>query len=354
MGTGVCGTMALRDVLHHPQLELVGLYVTTPQKVGKDAGELCGSARTGIRASNDFAAMLALQADCLCYASAGSGRELEAARDIARFLERGTNAVTHSIISVTYPPAAPPEIRSVLESACQRGGTSFYNTGVEPGVMSGQMLISALSFAGDVSKVVVTEFGDPRKYGVESVARFNMGFGMPADFVPPRFRDGRVLTWWRPMVDYMASLLQVRIDDYRFVWDTATTASDIETAFGLVKAGTLGGTLWEVQGIIAGRPALILRHASRLQPCTKEGWPPLPPGARHNAYQIHVEGSLNYDVNVLADHDEQEGIDVAVAATASHTVNAIPVVCAAQPGLLDQTTVGSYCSRNVQRMLQPE
>ena len=36
-GTGNTGRLALRGVLQHPDLELVGLYVHSPDKVGKDA-----------------------------------------------------------------------------------------------------------------------------------------------------------------------------------------------------------------------------------------------------------------------------------------------------------------------------
>lgn len=40
--TGVVGSSALRRVIAHPQLELVGVRVYSDEKAGRDAGELIG------------------------------------------------------------------------------------------------------------------------------------------------------------------------------------------------------------------------------------------------------------------------------------------------------------------------
>ena len=40
--TGNIGTRSLRTAIEHPQLDLVGVYVHSPDKAGRDAGELCG------------------------------------------------------------------------------------------------------------------------------------------------------------------------------------------------------------------------------------------------------------------------------------------------------------------------
>src|SRR5207248_11521736 len=65
--TGNIGTRSLRAVLEHPDLELVGVYVHSPDKVGRDAGELCGAESTGVAATNDIEDVLALEADCVLY-----------------------------------------------------------------------------------------------------------------------------------------------------------------------------------------------------------------------------------------------------------------------------------------------
>jgi 2,4-diaminopentanoate dehydrogenase len=61
--TGNIGRRALREVIRHPSLDLVGVLVHDSAKVGVDAGVLCGEAPVGIVATNDRAAICALAAD---------------------------------------------------------------------------------------------------------------------------------------------------------------------------------------------------------------------------------------------------------------------------------------------------
>ena len=51
--TGRAGVAALRAIIERPDTELVGLYVSSPDKDGKDAGELCGLTPTGVAATRD-------------------------------------------------------------------------------------------------------------------------------------------------------------------------------------------------------------------------------------------------------------------------------------------------------------
>jgi len=50
--TGNVGKFALKLVAEHPELELVGLWVHSEDKAGKDAGELAGIGTLGVAATN--------------------------------------------------------------------------------------------------------------------------------------------------------------------------------------------------------------------------------------------------------------------------------------------------------------
>ena len=66
--TGNIGRRSLHAILARPDLELVGVYAHGADKVGRDAAELCGwPSPTGVLATNDVAALLALGADACCY-----------------------------------------------------------------------------------------------------------------------------------------------------------------------------------------------------------------------------------------------------------------------------------------------
>src|SRR6185369_15896619 len=100
-----------RVILGHPELELAGLWVSSAAKAGKDAGELCGIGTTGVRATNDADAILALDADCVCYTATADLRPFEAIEDICRILESGKNVVSSSVVPLVHPASFFPEVR---------------------------------------------------------------------------------------------------------------------------------------------------------------------------------------------------------------------------------------------------
>ena len=74
-GTGNVGLHSLRALIRHPNLELVGLHANAEAKQGKDAGELAGlDVVTGVQATNDVDALMALKPDCCVYMANGELR----------------------------------------------------------------------------------------------------------------------------------------------------------------------------------------------------------------------------------------------------------------------------------------
>src|SRR5258707_10195460 len=65
--TGNVGSRALRRAIEHPDLDLVGVWVHSAHKVGRDAGELAGLEPVGIKATNKMTDVLALKPDCVLY-----------------------------------------------------------------------------------------------------------------------------------------------------------------------------------------------------------------------------------------------------------------------------------------------
>src|SRR5262245_60656161 len=65
--TGNVGQRCVVATVANPQLELVGCYAWSPDKVGRDVGELAGIAPIGVSATDDKAALLALRPDCVIY-----------------------------------------------------------------------------------------------------------------------------------------------------------------------------------------------------------------------------------------------------------------------------------------------
>ena len=99
--TGGVGRAAIEGVLDHPELELVGCWVHSEAKDGKDVGELIGRDPIGITATRDVEALLSLGADCVVYSPIMSNP-----KEVCAILEAGLNIVTPlglSLIHISEP-----------------------------------------------------------------------------------------------------------------------------------------------------------------------------------------------------------------------------------------------------------
>ena len=72
--TGGIGSIAIRAIGRRPDLELVGVWVHSPDKVGRDAGELAGIDPIGLAATDDVDAILGAGVDCVVYAARARSR----------------------------------------------------------------------------------------------------------------------------------------------------------------------------------------------------------------------------------------------------------------------------------------
>ena len=131
--TGGIGSIAIRAIHRRPDMELVGVWVHTPEKVGRDAGELANGKPIGLAATHDADSLIALRPDCVVYAASGPERDAGAIPDYVRLLEAGINVVTTTATGLVYPPVYQPAWRDPLAKAALTGGASLYASGIFPG-----------------------------------------------------------------------------------------------------------------------------------------------------------------------------------------------------------------------------
>ena len=145
-GTGDTGSQALRGIIARPEFALVAHLVHSPDKVGRDSGEIVGVAPVGVRATDSLDEFLSIDADCVAYFATDMGRDHDAVIDeMCRMLESGRNIVTSTMPVLIYPPAAPPDVLRRLEDACTAGGTSFFCSGIAPGFTGDAFVLTAAS-----------------------------------------------------------------------------------------------------------------------------------------------------------------------------------------------------------------
>jgi 4-hydroxy-tetrahydrodipicolinate reductase len=328
--TGHVGKHALRAVAQHPEMELVGLWVSGEAKAGRDAGELCGIGPVGVKATRDAEELLALDADCVSYAAATDYRPVEAIEDMCRILASGKNLVTSSFVPLIYPWHAVPEFAKQLEAACQQGRSSFYCSGIDPGFSPDALPIVLSSLSERIESVRAQEIFNYATYDQPETLFEVMGFGKPPGTPVPLLIPGSLTLAWGPSVRMVADALGVELEEIRQWHEVALAEETFEIPCGRIEKGTVAGIHFEVQGIAGGKPVIVVEHVTRLRDDVAPDWPQ---GIGPGNYRVTIEGmpSLRCDLQVgytSKDHN----IDGCVA-TAMRLVNAIPAVCRAEPGV---------------------
>lgn len=331
--TGGVGSIAIDAVHRRPDLELVGVWVHSPDKVGRDAGELAGGPPVGVTATDDADALIALQPDCVVYTASGPQRDAGAVPDYLRLLEAGVNVVSTTSTSLVYPPAYfAKEWREQLEVAAKSGDASFYASGIFPGFGSDQLALLLSTQSKSIRCVTVTEVALNDHYPVASVMMDGMGFGRPLDFEPMLKTPGFIEMAWSAPIHLMAQGLGVEVEAIRGTLDRRLTERDIDVAFGTIPAGTCGAVCTRAAGIVDGREAIVIVHIIRMARDVAPDWL----NSEHDAtYRVDIEGDP--DIHCAMTLGEAEGHGAgrsAMTATAMRVVNAIPYVVDAPAGLL--------------------
>jgi hypothetical protein len=329
-GTGGVGSLAIKAIVRRADLDLVGVWVHSPEKVGVDAGELAGIDPIGLPATDDVDAILALEPDCICYTASGPLLDAGALPDYDRFLRAGIDVVTVTSPALVYPPAYPDRPRTRIEEAASAGGATLYASGIEPGFAADQFPLTLLTMCSSVRTVRIQELFTYDTYPVEFAMREVFGFGKPMDHTPIMASNGVQSMTWGPVVHLVAAGLGVELDEVRETWIQEPTDRDLDTAFGPVAAGTVGAVRFETIGVVGGRDAIIVEHVNRLKMDLAPHWPSAP---RDGTYRVIIEGEPNLQCELTVGSPE-DFYDCGMVATAMRIVNAIPFVHDAPPGLV--------------------
>jgi 4-hydroxy-tetrahydrodipicolinate reductase len=321
--TGNIGTRALREVIRHEALDLVGVLVYDPAKAGVDAGVLCGEGPVGVVATDDRAAVHALDADCVLYMP-----RLFDLDDVVAFLAAGTNVVTTRGELLGGGRRLGDEGRTRVVDACARGGTSIYATGSSPGFITDALPYALLSLQRHVESVEIDEYANMSKRDSPHMIFEQMGFGRPLTAYDPR-RAQHLLAEFRPSLEDLAEAANLPVDE----WIGTGAFAAAREATSLVAGELAAGTVAAQRTIIAGRRngVDVVRFTANwyCTPDVEPAWDLRPTG-----WRVRVHGDAPFDVELPFPVPLEELGSFTPAYTANRPVNAVPYVCAAPPGIL--------------------
>lgn len=322
--TGGVGVAAIRGVLEHPELELVGCWVHSPEKAGKDVGEIIGTDPLGVAATNSLDDILALDADAVIYSPL-----LPDPDEVAALLRSGKNVVTP--VGWVYPSdrqGAP------LREAAIAGNATLHGTGIAPGGISEKFPLLFSAFSTGVNYVRAEEYSDLRSYEAPDVVRHVMGFGeVPEKALSgpmQKLLDGGFIQAVKMIVDKVGFRADPKV---RSRQEIAVATEPIESPIGVIEPGQVAGRKFHWEALVDEEPVVRvtvnwLMGEENLDPAWTFG----PQGQR---YEMEVRG--NPDVNIVVKGFQSavggEGPEYGIVGTAAHCVNSVPAVCAAEPGI---------------------
>jgi 4-hydroxy-tetrahydrodipicolinate reductase len=327
------GAPATSGGTRRPELELVGVWVSDPAKVGKDAGELAGLGRTlGVAATNDADALLNMKPDCIVHTAMADNRLPEALADLRRFLAAGVNVVSSGPVFLQYPDGVvPPEITDPIRKAAADGGVSLWVNGVDPGFANDWLPLVLTSVCERIHEVRCFELLDYSTYDNPTVLFDVMGFGKPIDEVPMLLMPGVLSLAWGSVVRQLAAGLGIELDELTETVVRLPAPETFDIASGTIEAGTTAALRFEVLGMYRGRPVCVLEHITRLREDLGPDWPQ---PAGQGCYRVQVTGEPNYTLDLQLLGTDGDHNTAGLKATAMRLVNAIEAVVGAPPGLL--------------------
>ncbi len=324
--TGGVGRAAIEAIIAHPELELVGCWVSSDAKAGRDVGEILGGGPIGIIATNYADELLATSADCVLYSPVMADRAL-----VCRMLASSKNVVTP--LGWFYPGSR--EVAD-LERACSEGNATLHGTGIHPGGITERfpLMISALS--ASITHVRAEEFSDIRTYGAAGVISDIMLFGKTPEEAAAS-----------PMVDFLgdgfgqsmemvAAELGFAVDPEPLArHEVAVATRPIESPIGVIEPGLVAAQRFTWQRTVAGEPVVTARVTWFLGEAGFDpGWSFGPEGER---FEVEITGDPSSTVVFHGWHPESIAAGLVrnpgIVATANHCVSAVPYVCRAGAGI---------------------
>jgi hypothetical protein len=324
--TGNVGRRALRAIAANPEFELVGCFAWSPEKVGRDSGELAGIEKLGVTATDDAEALLALEPDCVCYTPVWPDVD-----ELARILAAGINVVTTSAFITGRGLGA--EGRRRVEEACRRGESAIFGSGMNPGFANLLGLVSA-GICDRIDKITVLESVDSTGYASADTER-SVGYGQPPSHPELQAMVERGTAVFGDGVELMADALGIELDEVVCEADFAVTTQDLDLPGDWrIEEGCVAGIAASWQGRVAGRTLIDLQVRWRKGRHLEPDWP------LEHGYVVRIEGQPCVDTKLqirpprdFEAKSFEDYMQLGMIMTALPAVNAIPAVCAAPPGI---------------------
>jgi hypothetical protein len=321
--TGTIGRRALLRSLEHPDLEVVGVRVFDPAKVGQDAGALVGAPAVGVAATDDVDALVALDADCVLHMP--SRLDVD---ELCRLLASGKNVVSTCAELAHARRALPTDVTDRLEAACQEGRVSLFATGSSPGFISDVAPLALLLLERSLDTLVIEEFADLSQRPSPQLLFEVMGMGRRPGTVDAR-RAEHMRSSFGPPLEALAARTGISIDRVEAQTEVAVATQPVTIAAGDIDEGCIAAQRTTVAAMSGDLARLSFRATWYCTTTIEPAWP-----LGTTGWRVTVDGDAPLKVDIAFPIAPDRLGEVTPGLTAHPAVNSVAAVCEARSGIL--------------------
>jgi 2,4-diaminopentanoate dehydrogenase len=311
-GLGSIGQAVARLAHDKPGMDLVGGIDINPEVVGRDLGEILGLERPldTLVTADPAAALGELKPDVVTLCTSSFLEQVEP--QLRHCIEAGANVVS-TCEELVYPSPRNRDRWQWLHKAARRGGVTLLGTGVNPGFVMDSLPLYATAVCERIDAMRLRRVVNAAHRRLPLQRK--IGAGLPPDEFQRLAQKGLIgHVGLLESASMVAERLGWTLDSIEERLDPCVASARVSTPYLTVEKGMTTGIHQVVRGLSGGRAVLTVDLEMRL-------------GAQESFDAIEIDGFPSVSLRL---HGGVSG-DVATRAI---TVNSIPRVLSAPPGLL--------------------
>lgn len=317
MGLGPIGAGVARQLLARKNFRIVSAVDIDPAKAGRDLGEVVGlGKKAGVKVGADPAAAIRKtkpQVAVLCTSSA-----LRKVWPQVEAVLKLKVPIVSTTEELSYPWFSNKALARRIDAAAKRAKVAVVGTGINPGFAMDALPIALTAICERVDAVRIDRIQDARIRRLPFQQKIGSGL-TPAEFAEQVKAFTVRHVGLTESVAMIADALGWKLDRITDEIQPKIAEAPVESQFLKVEAGKVCGIVQDGVGSVKGKPVIALHMEAYL-------------GAPETYDRVQIEGSPRLDVKATGGYHGD-------VATVSITVNSIPKVLAAPPGLHTMRTL---------------
>jgi 4-hydroxy-tetrahydrodipicolinate reductase len=334
VATGNVGSEMIKRMSNRTDLQLVGLHCYSVDKIGRDAGEIVGIGPLNVTATGSVEQIIAAKPDVLTFHGVFPDEDL-----YLKVLEAGINIVTtadwitgwHRDANHPHPSGKP--VTQLLAEAAAKGGSSFYGTGMNPGLNQILGVVCSADVA-EIENVTTLESVDVSCHHSKDTW-IEVGYGLPVEDPSIPRKLEKYTRVFADSVLMMADCFDLELDEVKFTYELGACTKDVDLGWYQMPKGSLGANYIKYQGMVDGVPRVETHLEWQMTPHTDPSWD------IKGCYITQIKGDpCIYNKHMIF---PKPGVDlsnsdnfasIGMTVTGLPALNAIKSVVAAPPGLI--------------------